>query len=146
MVQSGGAQRTLLICMHRWERPRMRGGRLPMSSNDPRRPRGHESTGFHRRGRLERPSISRIKKINFSPPRKCPIDLFGPVANRTILKRLHDASKASASIRSSLCKGLAFSLSESLFSYQTRQIIVLVWPRLLPSLLPRLTSVCVPSR
>ena len=38
MVQSNRAQRTLLICMHRWERPRMRGRRLPMSSSDPRRP------------------------------------------------------------------------------------------------------------
>ena len=33
-----------------------------------------------------------LKKIFFSPPSKCPIDLFGPVANRTILKRLHVAS------------------------------------------------------
>ena len=35
------------------------------------------------------PSISRIEKIIFSPPRKCPIDSFGRVANGTILKRLH---------------------------------------------------------
>ena len=34
------------------------------------------------------PSISRIKKLFFSSPSKCPIDLFGPVSNRTILKQL----------------------------------------------------------
>ena len=33
-----------------------------------------------------------IKKLFFSPPSKCPIDLFGPVANGRILKRLHVAS------------------------------------------------------
>jgi hypothetical protein len=32
-----------------------------------------------------------LKKIIFLAPSKCPIDLFGPVANRTILKRLHAA-------------------------------------------------------
>ena len=30
-----------------------------------------------------------LKKIFFSPPSKCPIDLFEPLANGTILKRLH---------------------------------------------------------
>ena len=34
-------------------------------------------------------SAPRIKKLFFLPPSKCPIDLFGPVSNRTILKRLH---------------------------------------------------------
>ena len=33
-----------------------------------------------------------LQKIFFSPPRKCPIDLFGPVANGMILRRLHVAS------------------------------------------------------
>ncbi len=28
-------------------------------------------------------------KFHFSVPITCPIDLFGPVANETILKRLH---------------------------------------------------------
>ena len=32
-----------------------------------------------------------LKKILFSPPSKCPIDRFGPLANRTILKQLHVA-------------------------------------------------------
>ena len=32
-----------------------------------------------------------LKKLIFLPPRKCPIDLFGPVANATILKRLQAA-------------------------------------------------------
>ena len=40
MVQSNRAQRTLLICMYRWERPRMRRRRLPTSSTDPRRAQG----------------------------------------------------------------------------------------------------------
>ena len=35
-----------------------------------------------------------LKKLIFSPPRKCPIDLFGPLANRRILKRLHARSDA----------------------------------------------------
>ena len=30
-----------------------------------------------------------LKKYFFSPPSKCPIDLFGPLANGTELKRLH---------------------------------------------------------
>ena len=30
-----------------------------------------------------------LKKLIFLAPRKCPIDLFGPVANGTVLKRLH---------------------------------------------------------
>ena len=33
-----------------------------------------------------------LKKLIFSAPRKCLIDLFGPVANGTILKRLHARS------------------------------------------------------
>ena len=32
-----------------------------------------------------------LKKIFFSAPSTCPIDLFGPLANRTTLKRLHAA-------------------------------------------------------
>ena len=39
------------------------------------------------------PSISRIKKLFFSALSKCPIDLFGPVANGRILKRLHARSE-----------------------------------------------------
>ena len=44
-----------------------------------------------------RPPCSRrqyreLKKIIFSAPSTCPIDLFGPLSNRTILKRLHVAS------------------------------------------------------
>ena len=34
-------------------------------------------------------SISRIKKIIFAPPSKCRIDLYGLVANGTVLKQLH---------------------------------------------------------
>ena len=50
-------------------------------------------TGFHWCGRLVAFSARapRIKKFIFSAPRTCPIDLFGPLANRTVLKRLHAA-------------------------------------------------------
>ena len=34
-----------------------------------------------------------LKKLIFSAPSKCPIDLFGPVANGTMLKRLHARSE-----------------------------------------------------
>ena len=40
MVQSNRAQRTLLICMHRWKPPRVRCRRSRTSSSDPRRPQG----------------------------------------------------------------------------------------------------------
>ena len=39
-----------------------------------------------------------LKKIIFLAPRKCPIALFGPVANRTILKQLHVAFGLLASV------------------------------------------------
>jgi hypothetical protein len=32
-----------------------------------------------------------LTKIVFSPPSKCPIGIFGPLANRTMLERLHVA-------------------------------------------------------
>ena len=76
--------------------PRMRRRRLSMSSTDPRRlPRDHRAK--NRQDSTDAavhagPVISRIKNYFFSPPRKCPIDLFGPVANGRILKRLHAAS------------------------------------------------------
>ena len=69
MVQSNRAQRTLLICMHRLERPRMRRRRLHMSTTDPRRLRGdlrttnrQDSAGA---AAMAASSISRIKKNNF---------------------------------------------------------------------------------
>ena len=39
-AELAGAQRTLLICMHRWKPPRVRCRRLLTSSSDPRRPQG----------------------------------------------------------------------------------------------------------
>ena len=39
-----------------------------------------------------------LKKIIFSAPSKCSIDLFGPVANRTILKRLRARFGLNASV------------------------------------------------
>ena len=62
----------VLICIHRWKRPRMRRRRLPMSSSDPRRPRGdlrttnrQDSAGT---AALVASSISRNKKINSFAP------------------------------------------------------------------------------
>ena len=37
-----------------------------------------------------------LKKLFFSAPSKCPIDLFGPVSNGTILKQLHVTSRSSS--------------------------------------------------
>ena len=37
-----------------------------------------------------------LKKLFFSPPSKCAIDLFGPVANRAILRQLHVTSRSSS--------------------------------------------------
>ena len=37
-----------------------------------------------------------LKKLFFSPPSKCPIDLSGPSANGTMLKQLHVASRSSS--------------------------------------------------
>ena len=44
---------------------------------------------------------TRIKKVLFFGPGKCPIDPFGPVANRAVLKRLHGALLRSHSTGSS---------------------------------------------
>ena len=92
MVQSKRAQRTLLICMHRRKPPRVRCRRLPTSTTDQKRPPG-DLRATNRQDSTDAPamvasSISRIKKLIFPAPRKCPIDLFGPVANGRILKRL----------------------------------------------------------
>ena len=40
-----------------------------------------------------------LKKINFSAPSTCTIDLFGPLANRTVLKRLHTCRSQKATKR-----------------------------------------------
>ena len=39
-----------------------------------------------------------LKKLIFLAPSKCPIDLFGPLANGRILKRLHAGSEFLASV------------------------------------------------
>jgi len=39
----------------------------------------------------QRRQFRELKKLIFSAPRKCPIDLFGPLANRTVLKQLQAA-------------------------------------------------------
>ena len=45
-----------------------------------------------------------LKKLIFLAPRKCPIDLFGPVVNGTILKRLHGRFANQASVRCTLAR------------------------------------------
>ena len=62
----------VLICIHRWKHRCMRRRRLPMSSTDPRRPRGDLRT-TNRQDSTDAPvmaasSISRIKKIIFFGP------------------------------------------------------------------------------
>ncbi len=46
-----------------------------------------------------------LKKLHFSPPSKCPIDPFGPVANRAILKQLHVTSRSSSPSRADSDRG-----------------------------------------
>ena len=72
MVQSNIAQRTLLICMHRWKPPRVRCRRLPTSTTDQKRPPG-DLRAANRQDSIDAavmvgPSISRIKKIIFFAP------------------------------------------------------------------------------
>ena len=82
------------------KRRRVRCRRLHATTADPKRTPGdlraanrQDSIGA---ADMAGPSISRIKKIIIFAPSKCPIDLFGPVSNRTILKRLHGASRSSS--------------------------------------------------
>ena len=52
-----------------------------------------------------------LKKLFFSPSSKCPIALFGPLANGTILKRLHVAFGLHASVlHAASCQKLRISL------------------------------------
>ena len=72
MVQSNRAQRTLLICMHRWKPPRVRCRRLPTSTTDLKRPPG-DLRVTNRQDSIDAAvmvgqSISRIKKIIFFAP------------------------------------------------------------------------------
>ena len=70
----------------------MRRRRLHVYGADPKRAQGdmfdRELTGFHpdraRHGGVV--NIADIKNLFFSAPRRRPIDLFGPLANRTILQ------------------------------------------------------------
>ena len=83
------------ICCKRW---RVRCRRLHATTADPKRPQGTSAPRIDRIPSV-RPSwwdrqYRELKKLFFSPPSKCPIDLFGPISNRTILKRLHVASRA----------------------------------------------------
>ena len=95
MVQSNRAQRTLLICMHRWKPPRVRCRRLRTSTTDQKRPPGDLRTA-NRQDSIDAATWGQGGTVNiatkfFSPPSQCPIDLFGPVANRRIPKRLASA-------------------------------------------------------
>ena len=64
----------------------------------------------------------RIKKKEFSAPSTCPIDLFGPVANGTILKRLH-AAFALASV----LQDASFQLSHSTALCRLHPLAVSAW-------------------
>ena len=73
MVKSNRAQRTLLICMHRWNPPRVRCRRLRASSTDPNRPPGDLRT-TNQQDSTDAPamvasSVSRHQEINFFGPR-----------------------------------------------------------------------------
>ena len=75
------------------KRRRMRCGRLTIyrpTLSDPRETSGPriDRIPSTRPSWRDRP-YRELKKIIFSPPSKCTIDLFGPLANRTVLKRLH---------------------------------------------------------
>ena len=72
MVQSNRAQRTLLICMHRWKPPRVRCRRLRTSTTDQKRPLG-DLRAANRQDSIDAPamvgsSISRHQEINFFGP------------------------------------------------------------------------------
>ena len=62
----------VLICIHRWKRPRMRCRRLRTSTTDQKRPLG-DLRAANRQDSIDAavmagPSISRIKKIIFFAP------------------------------------------------------------------------------
>ncbi len=62
----------VLICIHRWKRPRARRRRLRTSTTDPRRPRG-DLRAANRQDSIDAPamaasSVSRHQEINFFGP------------------------------------------------------------------------------
>ena len=69
------------------------------STTDQKRPLG-DLRAANRQDSIDAPAMvwrrhrRELKKIFFSPPSKCPIDLIGPLANGRILIRLHGASFA----------------------------------------------------
>ena len=95
------------------KRRRMRCRRLRTSTTYPKRTPGDLRVA-NRQGSIDAavmagPSISRIKKKFFSPPSKCPIDLFGLVANGTMPKRLACCVRVLASVFT--CASLVWGLS-----------------------------------
>ena len=85
----------VLMCIHRWKRPRMRRRRLRTSTTDQKRP-PRDLRAANRQDSIDAATWGQGGTVNiatkfFSPPSKCPIDLFGPVANRRIPKRLASA-------------------------------------------------------
>ena len=104
MVQSAGAQRTLpYVCTDGSRRACAVGDcpRLVSTLGDPRETSGPRIDRFS----STRPPWCRrqyrdIQKLIFSAPSKCPIDLFGPVANRTCLPT---ARRPTASISEWFC-------------------------------------------
>ena len=72
MVQSNRAQRTLLICMHRWKPPRVRYRRLRTSATDQKRPPG-DLRAANRQVSIDAPakapsSVSRHPEFKFFGP------------------------------------------------------------------------------
>ena len=78
-----------------WKRRRRRRRRLHMSITDPKR-LPESFWAANRQDSIDAPitagrQFRELKKLIFSAPRKCPIDLFGPQMDGTILERLHVA-------------------------------------------------------
>ena len=80
-------------CILHWKRRRRRRRRLHTTRSDPERPLGDLRTTNRQvstdAAAMVGPSISRITKLIFSAPSKCPIDIFGLLVNGAVLKRLH---------------------------------------------------------
>ena len=83
------AEMSCPCAIYRWKRPRMRRRRLRTTNTTQSDPRETSGPRIDRippaRPPWWRRQFRELKKLIFSAPSTCPIDLFGPVANRTIL-------------------------------------------------------------
>ena len=85
----------VLMCIHRWKRPRMRRRHLPTSSSVPKRvPRdlrtANRQDSASAADHFGGPSAP-ANKIFFSTPRKFRNDISGPRTARMLVKQLQDA-------------------------------------------------------